>query len=82
MSSPNHPGPSTWAVTSTIRMPDPANPGSGAYVYEIQFTTGAGATGTIYQPETQIGDALGIRAKIAALAAQLDTVRTLTHDGP
>lgn len=82
MSSPNKVPVSTWNVTSTIRQPDPNSPGSGQWVYEVSFTTGAGANGSVYIPEAQIGDLIQVRSKIAALAQQLDALRTLTHEGP
>lgn len=80
MSGPNPMGNVGWTVNSTVRELDPAVPGFTAYRYAVNFTTTSGAQGVVYIPESQIGDLVQVRSKVAAMAAQLESVNTLTSE--
>lgn len=69
-----------WRVTSTLSGPDLTSAVPGAVVYTVRFTTDNGAVGEVTVPEARISDLAFVRSQIAAKAAQLDAVHTLTSD--
>lgn len=69
----------SWAVESQVE--DTVVDASGRVVRGIRvgFVTGHGVHGSVFVPvETYSADV--VKAKIAAVAADLDAVSTLTHD--
>lgn len=80
MSAPTPRPTSTWSASPPRRIPDPQSSAPGQYVWEVPFTTGTGAMGTVTVSDADLGDPAKVRAMIAAQAQKLDNIARLTHD--
>lgn len=75
------PPPGGWVVTGQFETMHAA-PGGGAVVtgYQVNFTTGHGASGSVFVPMSRYNRDT-VLAMISAKVAELDAVSTLSSDG-
>lgn len=77
MSMPVPPPVTSWQVTSTTETQEVDSAGSVVRGARVHFTTGTGQSASVFIPQAQL-NVDNVRAAIAAKAALLDQVGTLT----
>lgn len=81
MSMPNPSDVPSWTVTGQTERDQIVPGGAPVKGQQIYFTTGLGQQGSVFVPYTQYGNTDYVRSQIAAMAAQLDAVKSL-NSGP
>jgi len=71
---------SSWRVTGQQQTMRIGPTGDATHGVEVMFSTGHGVAGSVFVPDSVYADPQQVREAVAARAAQLDAVSTMTSD--